>query len=456
MGDGWHKYVILAIVLVGVFMGVVDGSVVNIALPTITAAFGVRVAESQWVVTGYLVTMTSLLLIFGRISEYTGKAASFLTGFAIFTLGSLACGFSGNLYELIFFRVVQAAGASMVFSISAAIVVQAFPRDERGKALGLMGTTIALGGIASPILGGYIVDALGWQYVFLVNVPIGVALLLVASKYFRLEEERKARLDMDWKGSVAFVTCVVSLMVFLGEFAATLRVTSLMATLIMIFIASLAFFLGVESRRSDPLVDLSIFSIRKFTFANLSTFLFFMALYMFNLIMPFYLEVVAGYSPSGVGSALIIIPLVVCVVAPLSGYVYDKAESHRHSSFGMLVIAISFAAMAYFAGAKDMAAIFFCFALLGLGNGLFQSPNNTEVMSALAAEKSHTASSVLATVRNLGMASGVSVASILLSLWLEGNSIFTVGTPAASGAASIVLLGAGLVSATGVVTSLLR
>ncbi len=437
-------------------MGVLDGNVVNIALPTITSYFHVPVAESQWVVTGYLATMTSLLLVFGRISEYTGKVVSFLAGFTIFTLGSLACGFSSGILELIFFRVVQAAGASMVFSISAAIIVQAFHRDERGKALGLMGATVALGGIVSPILGGYIIDALGWQYIFLLNVPIGFVLLLLALKYFRLKEGPRPAFDMDWKGSTAFVVSVVALMVFLGEYASNTHLTLLMEALLIIFAVSLVVFLYVESRIKNPLVDLSIFKVRKFTFANLSTFLFAMAMSMFSLIIPFYLELVVGYTPSGVGTSLIIIPLVVCVVSPLSGWFYDRVESHRHSSFGMLVLALSLAGLSYFTISRDMLAIFSCFALLGLGNGLFQSPNNTEVMSALSAEKSHTASSVLAMVRNMGLTLGVSVASILMSVWLGGASIFASGTAAASGATSIVMIGAGLLCAVGVVTSLLR
>ena len=171
------RYIILAIVLLGILMSVIDGNVVSIALPTITQYFNVDVTLSQWTITAYLLTMTALMLVFGKISEYTGKTKLFIIGFIIFTLSSLACGLSQNMTELILFRIAQGFGAAMVFSISGAIIYEAFPVSERGRAMGFLGSTVAIGSIAGPVLGGFLVDSLGWQYIFLINVPIGIILL---------------------------------------------------------------------------------------------------------------------------------------------------------------------------------------------------------------------------------------------------------------------------------------
>ena len=153
-----RRYLILAIVLAGTLMSVLDGIVVNIALPTITSHYHVALAESQWIITAYLLTMTGLLLVFGRASRYTGRARLFILGFALFSLSSLACGLAPNLTALIVFRIVQAVGGAMVFSISSALIFQAFPPRERGRAMGYLGSTVAVGGIAGPALGGFIVQ----------------------------------------------------------------------------------------------------------------------------------------------------------------------------------------------------------------------------------------------------------------------------------------------------------
>ena len=176
-------------------MFVIDGSVVSIALPTITRYFQADVAQSQWVITSHLVTVTSLLMIFGRIAERTGKVRLFLAGFVIFTLASVACGLSTTLSMLIFFRAVQAAGAAM----------------------GYIGTTVSLASIAGPIPGGYLVDYMGWKYIFLINLSIGIVLLALAARYMKIEETRSSKLDLDWRGGIALIIFIVSLMLFLGD-----------------------------------------------------------------------------------------------------------------------------------------------------------------------------------------------------------------------------------------------
>ena len=167
------RYLILVVVLAGVFMSVLDGVVVTIALPNITSYFRVGVGESQWVVTTYPVVETALIIIFGKVAERTGKAKMFTGGLVLFTVSSLMCGISGSLELLILFRVLQGMGAAMLFCIAAAILFQVFRHEDRGKVMGLLGSAVAVAMLAGPAIGGFIVGGLGWQYIFWINVTGG-------------------------------------------------------------------------------------------------------------------------------------------------------------------------------------------------------------------------------------------------------------------------------------------
>lgn len=254
-----NRYIILLLILTGVLMAVVDGSVVSIALPTITGYFQVSLAESEWIMTSYLVALTSLLLIFGKVAEYTGRTRLFFIGVVLFTSSSLACGISSSLDMLILFRITQATGPAMMFSISSAIIFQAFPRGEQGRAMGYIGATVAIGSIIGPTLGGLIVDLLGWKYIFLINVPIGLAQLLVSSRYMKIEEQRSQSLRVDWIGAVMLMAFMVSLMAFLGALSVSFTIQPVVIVLAAVSLLSLAAFVAHESRHEVPLLDLSIF-----------------------------------------------------------------------------------------------------------------------------------------------------------------------------------------------------
>jgi EmrB/QacA subfamily drug resistance transporter len=404
------------IVFAAIFMAVLDGNVVNIALPTITTYFGVDVTYSQWVVTAYLVTLTSLLLIFGRVSEYVGRGRMFILGFIVFTLGSLACGLSPGLPALILFRVIQATGAAMLFSISSAIIYQLYPRGEQGKSMGYVGATVAIGSIAGPVLGGFLVDTLGWQYIFLINVPIGAVLIPVAMKYFGSGGSVRKKIRMDWTGAATMIIFMVALMLALSSLAVELAFTTPVAVFTGIFLVSFAIFLITERRVSDPLLDLSIFRVHTFSLPILATTLYFIALFMVNILGPFYFEGVLNLAPSEVGLVFLIMPVIMVIGSPVAGWLYDNHYTPYYSTAGMAVTTGSLLLLAFLSGRLELLLIILAFIPMTIGMVLFQSPNNTEIMGSLPAEKIGIASSVSATVRNLGMALGVSFASILLSI----------------------------------------
>ena len=257
-----NQYIILVTVLTGTLMSIMNSNIVNVALPNITSYFNVGIAESQWIVSVYFLTITAMFLIFGKISEYTGKKKLFISGFILFTVSSLACGLSTSLDQLILFRIVQALGASMVFSISTAIIMDVFPDGEKGRALGYQASVVAIGMILAPALGGFIVDWLGWAYIFFVNIPIGVVGLILALKYLKIEERKSENLNMDWIGSFMFIVLMVALILFMGELSTDGKIMSVIYG--SIFLVSLVIFILRELKCKEPLLDLSIFKVKQF------------------------------------------------------------------------------------------------------------------------------------------------------------------------------------------------
>jgi len=316
-------------------------------------------------------------------------------------------------------------GAAAAFSISAALIFELYPPGERGRAMGYIGTTVSLASIAGPMLGGYIVDFFGWQYIFLINVPIGIVLLALSSKYMRLEEEKEReskgqlRFRIDWLGAVGMIAFVFSLMMLLGELAESFNHSTRAATYALICIASLAGFIFHESRQEEPLLDISVFREWKFVLPNISLILFIISSFAAFILGPFYFQGVMGFTPSQVGTMFLIVPAIMAVGSPVGGWIYDKYHYRFNSAAGMMIVVLSLMLMSYAFRIEDISAMIISFALMGIGSALFQSPINTEIMSALPMSKLGTASSLSSAVRNLGMALGVSISSILLAQQLN-------------------------------------
>jgi EmrB/QacA subfamily drug resistance transporter len=459
-----NRYIIMVIVLAGIFMSVLDGIVVSIALPTMTSYFNVDLASSQWITTAYLLTITSLLLVCGKVSDYTGRVPMFTAGIGIFMLGSLACGLSTSLAMLVGFRILQALGGAMMFSISAAIIFQSFPADERGRAMGYIGSTVAIGSILGPILGGFVTEALGWQYIFLINVPIGVVLFLLALKFLRIHEHRTKRFRMDVPGAALLIITVSTLVIFLSQLAETASLTMFEYALAAIFALALFAFVFVEQRTKEPLLDLSIFRVKLFVLPCVSMILYFIGIFMMNICSPFYFQGVLGYTQTQVGMFMLVVPFILVVGAPVGGWLYDKHHSRYYSTAGMGIIALGLFTMSFAAYNVSVPAMLVAMVLLGIGGALFQSPNNTELMSSLPREKLSIASSVTATVRNLGFTLGVSLATVSISLQfgsikgidftkhagiLAGNSLFI-------NAVTITIAIGGAIAVCAAIASLLR
>lgn len=414
------KWRVLSAVACGTFMATLDSSIVNIALPTLTKEFDTDLYRIKWVVIIYLLVITCMLLPFGRLSDQYGRKRVFQAGFSLFTLGSLLCGMSQGLNWILFSRVIQGIGASMLMANGPAIITTTFPSSERGKALGTLAMVVSAGLVTGPSLGGLMITAWGWRSIFLVNLPIGILGVALAQRSIPADPKARTLAPFDWAGAILQLILLLSFIVVMDPPSISISGSAAfpMSRWVMglLTIGFSVLFIKVESEAKAPLFDLSLMKIRTFWTANLASFLTFVAYSGLTVLMPFFLEEVMGFSPDKAGLFMTAIPLTIFVVAPVSGRLSDRLGSRELSIVGTLVGSIGLFAMAGAFGIGVHAhvsgvAVILGLCSIGLATGLFQSPNNNAIMGVVPVAKLGVASALLATVRNLGLVTGTGLAT---------------------------------------------
>ncbi len=315
-----RKWWVLVTVMVGTFMGPFDGSVVNIALPRLTEYFGVGVTTVEWVVVAYLLTVSTFLLTFGRLGDMIGLKKIYLTGFAVFVLGSGACALAWNVWALVGFRVLQALGAGMLFAVGPAIVTHAFPPTERGKALGFVGVSVAVGLALGPTLGGFLIGIYDWHLIFLVNLPVGLFALVLAWRVLSYDEPHDQRFDP--LGSVTSFVALFPLLLALSRGEAWGWGSPLVLGLFALSAAGAISFVVTELRVEQPVLDLGLFRIRLFSAATLSAMASYVVTSTVIFTIPFYLINIRGFPVQVAGLLLTPVP---------------PHDRHLRAAFGKLV-----------------------------------------------------------------------------------------------------------------------
>lgn len=412
-----NKWRVATAVSLGVFLGTIDGSIVNIALPTLQKEFSASLGVVQWIVLAYLLTIATLTLMVGRLGDMFGKKRIYTSGFAVFTLASGLTAFSTSIGMLISLRVVQALGAVMIIALGAAILTEAFPPSERGKALGLIGAMVSVGIVLGPSLGGLLLSSLGWQSIFLVNVPIGI--LGTATAYRNIPDAApKDREQFDVPGAVLVFFTMLSL--FLGvTIAGDQGLNNAVIALIGASLVSGVAFLRWESRVEAPLVDLSMFRNLSFS-TNLATgLLTFIAIGGLFFLFPFYLSDTLGFSDQQMGFVLSASPIVLGIASPISGSLADRYGARPLTVIGLLITLAGYISFSTVSADSTPWEIVLRLMPVGLGMGVFQSPNNSLIMGAVAPQRLGIASGFLSVSRTLGQLLGV---SSLGALWAYRSS----------------------------------
>lgn len=408
-----NKWLILFVILMVTFMATLDGSIINVALPVMAKALKVTSASIQLVVTIYLIIISATILVFGRLGDMFGKTKIFKIGLALFTLGSLFCGITNSLSLLVISRIIQAIGAAGTMANSQGIITEVFPAKERGKALGITGTFVALGSLLGPPLGGFIVDAFRWEYIFLINVPIGIITLFLGFKLLpKVHQANKEKLD--GLGAILFIFAIVPLFIAIGKGQEVGFTQPIILLGFLIAAISFVAFIFLEKKREAPLLKLQIFENKLFSLSIFCGFISFVAMFCSTIIQPFYLQDVMKFSPATTGLVMMIFPLIMAVVAPLSGHLSDKVGSEILTFIGLLFTSLGLLLMSTLDEHSSIISMVFFIGAMSIGNGLFQSPNTSLIMSTVSKDKLGIAGSINALVRNLGMICGIALSTTIL------------------------------------------
>jgi EmrB/QacA subfamily drug resistance transporter len=408
-----RRWLIFIVLNIFTFMGTLDASIVNIALPTISKELGLAFANSQWIVISYLLTICTVILFFGKMGDVFGKIKVFKWGSVLFIIGSFLCGLSGSLAFLVFSRIIQAIGSAMTMANSQGIVTEIFPVKERGKALGLIGTFVSLGSITGPSLGGIIISSLGWEYIFWINIPIGIIAISLAWKTLP-KDMTLTKTKIDVAGSILFSLAIILLIggLLLGQ-QYGYNNWMIIASILIGLIAFISFVM-VEYRRESPMLELSIFKNPLFSISIFCAFIVFIANFCFNILSPFYTQDILGMSALHSGYILMLFPITMAIVAPISGSLSDKISGQAITFAGLLVMIVAQIGLTFLHEGSSITNLALWIIMLGASSGLFQSPNNSLIMSTVERKQLGIAGSINSLVRNLGMVVGISLATSIL------------------------------------------
>ena len=411
-----QNWLIFLMVAIGIFMATLDGSIVNIALPSIMADFGVPLATIQWVVIIYLLTVTSLLLSFGRLSDIRGRRMVYSFGLCLFSLGSLFCGIAPSAHWLIGARFFQGLGAAMTMACTPALIIDTFPETERGRAIGMMGSVVASGLTAGPALGGLLIHYFSWRAIFYINVPIG---LLTAAGVFFFLKGGKADITrqetFDWPGAALLAILLGSLLMAITHAYDWGYFSTPTLSLLAISILAAICLLYVETRVRHPILSRSLFSIRLFSMPIVAAVILFVCLFTLVFFMPFYLIHPGGYPVNAVGGIMACIFIALFVVSPFSGALYDRIGSRLLCTLAMAIIACSLFSLSTIPADTSFFSIIWRLSLAGVGTAIFLPPNSAAAFSAVAPESRGVASATVAAARNLGMVLGVAIAGAIFN-----------------------------------------
>lgn len=421
---------VVGTVCVGAFLGQLDASIAGLVLPTLEQVFQAPVSAVEWVAISYLLTLAALVVPLGRLADLTGRKMLYTFGFLVFIIGSALCGLAPTLGFLIAARVAQAVGAAMLQANSVAIITAAVPRRSLGRAIGIQGAAQAIGLAVGPSVGGFLIDAFGWEWVFFIAVPFGllgtlIGWLVLPVTPARIAEPAAPREHFDWAGAVILGPAIALLLLALTFGNTWGWVSPTFLGVLGGAVALILGFLATEMRAASPLVDLRVFRDRTFSLAILSGLLSYSVLFGSLFLFPFYLERVVGQSPGQTGLLLTPVPVALGLLAPFAGVLTDRIGSRGPTVVGMGLAAVALLALAL-VPRPPLVGVLVGLALLGGGLGLFTPPNNSAVMASAPSHRLGVAGGILNMTRSLGTSFGVAATGAVLSIRLAAHAGATV------------------------------
>ncbi|MGI8484503.1 MAG: DHA2 family efflux MFS transporter permease subunit [Thermomicrobiales bacterium] len=423
-GSGRNPWLVLVVLCTAVFMLLLDSTIVNVAQRKIQLGLDANLSQIQWVLDAYILTFAVLLLTFGRLGDIFGRRKLFALGVAVFTLASALCGVSGwfgdlvgvsGANALIFARVIQGIGGALMMPQSLSLLTVVFPAEKRGAAFGIWGSIVALGAVVGPVLGGYIVTDYAWEWVFLINVPVGIAAVIATFLIVPESVDEHASHAIDWGGVLLSGLGIFALVYALIEGTSKGWTSSVIVGLFIASAILLVAFFWWEMRHPDPIMKLELFRIRNFWVSNLLGGI--ISFGVLSMIFPLsaYLQGVLGYSPIRTGLTLVPMSLALTLIAPFAGRFADRFGGRWFLVAGFSIMTVGVALMVREIGRNaTWESLFLPLAVTGIGMGLSFPPMTTIAMKDVPLGIAGSASGMINTTRNIGQVLGVAVLGSVL------------------------------------------
>ena len=406
-----------------------DGSVVTIAIPSIASSIKLGLESAVWVPLAYLLLLTLLLINVGRLADLHGRKRFYTLGFMLFTVGSILCGLSVTDVQLISFRALQGVGAAFIAANSAAIVTDVFPTEGRGKALGINTMAVYTGLTVGPVLGGILVQTFGWRSIFFVNVPIGILVISLVTLKLRQNPPNALGARFDLAGAAALSVALAASLIVLtlggiyGWFSALTIILAVLGG------AMFLLFFRIERLSPFPTLDLSLFSKnRLFAAANSTAFLSYIAVNGVTLTIAIYLETIKGLSPEVTGLYLIAQALPMAMFSPFSGWLSDRFGSRTLATIGMGCVTVGLFLFSGLNADSSGLDVMLRLVIVGVGFGIFSSPNTSAVMGSVPQEKLGVAAGMLGTMRFMGQSLSLAMLGAVMATTLSPQALLTVFT----------------------------
>ncbi len=409
----------LSVASIATLIVTADSGQISIALPAIIAEFNADLTLASWIALVHALITASLYLPCGRLSDLVGIGKLFLAGFILYAVSSIAAGLAQGAGSLLFFRAMQAGGSALVMANNFALVTALFPPEERGRAMGIAGGTIsAMGYTLGPVLGGLLTHGFGWRSNFYVSAGLavagfGAARFLLPPESFTGSTAKKEPFDVT--GAFTFALSISLLLFALMVLQKGAEQKSLVGLAAVGGIVALGFFLWWEKRQSFPLLDLALFRIPAFTLGNTARWISFIAMSVNNLLMPFFLQLVMALDPLRAGFLVAPTPFAMALLAPVTGWMSERFVPERLCALGLAMTGGALVFLSFLSAAATAFEVVFGLAWLGFGMGLFQTPNNNLLMSAVPHHRLGIGSSVLSIVRSVGYSTGAALAAAIVS-----------------------------------------
>lgn len=416
-----QRYGAILTIVIGIAMAVLDGAIANVALPTIASDLHASPASSIWIVNAYQIAIVISLLSLSFLGDMFGYRRVYKYGLVLFTLTSFLCAFSGSLQMLTLARIAQGFGGAALMSVNTALIRLIYPQRSLGRGMGINSFVVAVSSAAGPTVAAAILSVASWQWLFLINVPLGVVAFLLAMKYLPANGPRSSKPRFDLPSAVMNALTFGLLITALSGFAQGQSIT-LVASEIVVMLVVGYFFVRRQLQLPVPLLPVDLLRIPLFSLSIGTSICSFCAQMLALVSLPFFLQTALGRSEVETGLLLTPWPLATMVMAPLAGYLIERVNAGLLGALGLVVMAVGLFALAMLPATPSDADIVWRMVLCGAGFGLFQSPNNHTIITAAPRQRSGGASGMLGTARLLGQSSGAALVALLFNLFGESGT----------------------------------